>query len=59
MGAPFEEDFFTVLSTVGEFFAAKLRNSTKCSVNRTRSVYLLKTSYATLRKHTQVALGLN
>jgi len=33
-------DCFTVLSTVGEFFAAKLRNATKCSANRIRSVYL-------------------
>jgi hypothetical protein len=49
-----ELDCFTVLSTVGEFFAAKLRNSLKCSANRIRSVHLLKTSCATLRKHTQL-----
>ena len=35
-----EGDFFTVVSTVREIFAAKLRNSTKCSANRIRSVYL-------------------
>jgi len=46
--------FFTVLSTVGQFLGAKLRNLAKRRANEFALASLRKTSCATQRKHTQL-----